>query len=202
MEGSWGVESLDSLWFFGNVLSRARPSPSAAEAEETDEKGGGGGGGGEPVKNQADGPEDEAGAARAKPVAQSGENSLPRCPWCGNLDAGAAELSLGGMKSSAVEAGGTPESAEEESTLKERMRRSKRRQRSRRTFRGELDLGCDGKDLSGFEENHFLWNYRQGFGAASEIQAMKKKMLPPLSDGVAMREHLRSWAVAVACAVK
>ncbi|KAI6705424.1 hypothetical protein NL676_008386 [Syzygium grande] len=131
MERSRAVESLDSLWFFGNVLSRAWPLPSAAEAEETDEKGGGGG---QPVKNQANGPEYEAEAARAKPVAQSGENSLPRCPGCGNLDHEAAELG----------AVGTPESAEEEE--ESRMRRSKRRQRSKRTFYGE--------DLSGFEENH------------------------------------------------
>ncbi|KAF8028619.1 hypothetical protein BT93_E1299 [Corymbia citriodora subsp. variegata] len=190
MEGSsWAVESLDSLWFFSNVLSRARPLSPAAEPEETEEKGGGGG---KPVKNQANGPEDEA--ARAKPVATTTEDSLPRCPRCGNLDAGV-------MKSFAVEAVGTPGSAEEEPKLKEKMRRSRRRQRSRRTFSGELDLGCYGEEFSGFEENRFLVNRRRrGFGVASGVQAMKE--MPPLSDGIAMREHLRSWAIAVACAVK
>ncbi|KAL3739879.1 hypothetical protein ACJRO7_021195 [Eucalyptus globulus] len=209
MERSWAaVESLDTLWFFSNVLWRARPVSPAAEAEETEEKGGGGGrggGGGEPsVENQADGPEDEA--ARAKPVATTTADSLPRCPRCGILDAEVAELGV--MKSSAVETVGTPESAEEGSKLKEWVRRSKRRQRSRRMFRerrrsvlGELDLGCDGEDFSGFEENRVLVDHRRrGSGVASGVQAVKK--MPPLSDGIAMREHLRSWAIAVACAVK
>ncbi|KAK3431169.1 hypothetical protein EUGRSUZ_E02770 [Eucalyptus grandis] len=201
MECLWAVDSLDSLWFFSNVLSRARPLSPAAEAEETEEKGGGGG---EPVKSLANGPEHEA--ARAKPVATTTEDSLPKCPRCRNLDAEVAELGV--MRSLAVEAVGTPESAEEESKLKASTRRSKRRQRSKRMFRerrrsvlGELDLGGDGEDCSGFEENRFLLNRRrQGFGVASGNQAVKK--MPPLSDGIAMREHLRSWAIAVACAVK
>ncbi|KAK3431171.1 hypothetical protein EUGRSUZ_E02767 [Eucalyptus grandis] len=184
MERSWAaVESLDSLWFFSNVLSRARPLSPAAEAEETEEKGGGGE---PPVKNQADGPEDET--ARAKPVATTTADSLPRCPRCGNLDAEVAELAV--MKSSAVETVGTPESAEEGSKLNEWARRSKRRQRSRRMFRERRR-----------SENRFLVDHRrQGSGVASGVQTVKK--MPPLSDGIAMREHLRSWAIAVASAVK
>ncbi|KAF8026384.1 hypothetical protein BT93_F3003 [Corymbia citriodora subsp. variegata] len=117
----------------------------------------------EPVKNQASGPEEEA--ARAKP--------------------------LGATTSSTKEAVGTPGSAEEESKLKERMGRSKRRQRRKRMFHERRR-----------RENRFLVDRRRrpGLGVASGVRAMQK--MPPLSDGIAMREHLRSWAIAVACAVK
>ncbi|KAF8028617.1 hypothetical protein BT93_E1297 [Corymbia citriodora subsp. variegata] len=113
---------------------------------------------------------------------------------------GVAEL--GATTSSTEEAVGTPGSAEEEPKLGEKVRRSRGRQRSRRTFYEELDLGCFGEEFSGFEENRFLVDRRRlpGFGVASGVRAMQK--MPPLSDGIAMREHLRSWAIAVACAVK
>lgn len=173
---------------------------SAAEAKETEEKDEEE----EPVENQANEPEDEA--ARPKPVSQASEDPLPQCPRCGNLDAEVAEP--GATASPTGEAAGTPESAEEESKLDERRGRSKRRKRSKRMFyerrrrvHGELDLGCEGKEFHGLEENRFLGSRRGGFGVAGEIQAMKEEM-PPLSDGIAMREHLRSWAIAVACAVK
>ncbi|KAI3414785.1 uncharacterized protein J3R85_015820 [Psidium guajava] len=199
MECLWAVECLNSLWFFGNIFSGAWPLSSAAAAKETEEK--------EPVENQANEPEDEA--AQAKPVAQTSEDPLLQCPRCGNLDAEVAEP--GATTSPTGEAAGTPESAEEEPKLDERRGRSKRRKRRKRSKRmfyerrrrapGELDLGCEGKEFHGLEENHFLGSRRGGFGVAGEIQAMKEEM-PPLSDGIAMREHLRSWAIAVACAVK
>ncbi|GAV57598.1 hypothetical protein CFOL_v3_01135 [Cephalotus follicularis] len=82
---------------------------------------------------------------------------------------------------------------------KENKRRRKRSKRpnfgQRRKIVGELDLGFERSVCPGSWERFEYQSQRYG------CQQHNMEM-PPLSDGLAMKEHLKSWAYAVACTVK
>ncbi|XP_022140112.1 uncharacterized protein LOC111010848 [Momordica charantia] len=90
---------------------------------------------------------------------------------------------------------------EVEISTKEEKRRSRSRirrsscscLRQRRKILGEIDLNFVVKEISEcwmFEEQRIRG------------EVYKKKKMPPFEDSMAMKEHIRSWAYAVACTVR
>ncbi|WCJ27236.1 hypothetical protein M5689_009000 [Euphorbia peplus] len=70
----------------------------------------------------------------------------------------------------------------------EKMSRRRKIRRMRRKILGEIDLGINYYEL---EQNLKCCGTKQHF-----------IKMPPLSDGMAMKQHLKSWAYAVACTVR
>ncbi|KAK9014276.1 hypothetical protein V6N11_005439 [Hibiscus sabdariffa] len=152
------MESLDSLWFFDNVLTL----PSFLHNKVH----------GVPFYEDLVQEEEET-----KPEIQdapSTEILVPRCPKCGEIAAG-IELA--------------------KPTEKPEKRKRRRRRRRRRKVLGELDLGFHGKlaSESSFSEENI---------ARPDFESPHYSKMPLLNDGLAMKEHLKSWAYAVACTVK
>ena len=191
MEDSGFTEKLDSLWFFSNVLSLRSQSMASA----TDEKA--------TQISLHHSPKSEA----TKPlsiIAQNQKNQTEnaevlvqqrRCLNCGEF---------------AVETEGQIAKTEVLEVLppvKEEKRRSKRSFKSclnqRRRVLGESDLQVKGLGDMGFDVNVVCGNWvveeasgYQWFGSPHHVK------MPPLSDGMAMKHHLKSWAYAVACTVR
>ncbi|KAL3576278.1 hypothetical protein D5086_021561 [Populus alba] len=86
----------------------------------------------------------------------------------------------------------------------EKRKRRPRRKRSKRKILGELDLG--------FDRSRHCYRFDNGFGVFDDRETWRYGMfgrqlqhqvkMPPLNDGMAMKEHLKSWAYAVACTVR
>ncbi|KAK8477947.1 hypothetical protein V6N13_015568 [Hibiscus sabdariffa] len=100
---------------------------------------------------------------------------VPRCPNCGEI------AGVGVEQRRAVQ----PIQAAVHAKTERRKRGRRRRKRSKR----KLDLGYYGSldSESSFSE------------AANGLYYLE---MPPLNDGSAMKEHLKSWAYAVACIVR
>ena len=170
MDGSNKVmESLDSLWFFNNVLTLTtfqHKDHAASLDEDTvqDE---------EPSKHRIQG-------------VSSTEILVPRCPNCGEIVVGIDQQIVQPVKM---------EEFAKPTEKPERRRRRRRRKRSKRKVLGELDLGFHGNlaSESSFSEEKY------GFSNFDSQDYMK---MPSLNDGLAMKEHLKSWAYAVACTVR
>ncbi|KAF5752810.1 hypothetical protein HS088_TW01G00728 [Tripterygium wilfordii] len=150
------MESLDSLWFYGNVLASTRRS--------------------------TDQPLLDLGAAEIQAKAAT---PSPRClkSCCDQL----------GISQPVM----IPKAPVETEKPKEKERRRKRKSNGRRKIFGELDY------LLGFERKVYCGSWmlmeekKCGFGGENDQVKM-----PPLNDGMAMKEHLKSWAHAVACTVR
>ncbi|XVE51491.1 hypothetical protein DITRI_Ditri02bG0045400 [Diplodiscus trichospermus] len=109
---------------------------------------------------------------------------VPRCPNCGEIAVGVEQQMVQPVK--IVESAKPTEKPE---------RKRRRRKRSKRKVLGELDLGFHGNlasESSFSEETYGLSNF----------QSQDYSKMPPLNDGLAMKEHLKSWAYAVACTVR
>ncbi|KAJ4703691.1 WD repeat-containing protein 53 [Melia azedarach] len=189
MDCSEVEDSLDSLWFFSNVLSaRTRQSSKPVNEDAVQEEQ-------SKPRNQT---EDKT-QINESPCAGS---LVPRCPRCGEF---APELRAKQVQVLAEE---FTEPAEEKSKSSSSIRRRRRRRRrkkslfhERRKILGELDLGFDYGNLDSewvFNEEQTR-NEKQIFGSQQPHMNMK---MPPLTDNMAMKEHLKSWAYAVACTVK
>ncbi|XVF27463.1 hypothetical protein REPUB_Repub14bG0109600 [Reevesia pubescens] len=178
MDGSKKVmESLDSLWFFNNVLTlttfQHKDHHAAAAAIDEDT-----------VKEEEEEP--------MKPKiedAPSTEILVPRCPKCGEIAVGIEQQIMQPVKE--VEFAAKP------IEKPERKRRRRRRKRSKRKVFGELDLGLgfhgNLASQSSFSEETIEYPY---------FESQHYTKMPPLNDGLAMKEHLKSWAYAVACTVR
>ncbi|OMO65421.1 hypothetical protein COLO4_31250 [Corchorus olitorius] len=180
------IESLDSLWFFSNVLSFTKLEPkddlatSAIDEEDNIVK-----------------EEEEESKEKTQSNSQNLQNEAPpssenwvsiRCPKCGET----------GVEFGPVKEVEFAEPKEKQPEIR-RRRRSKRRKRSKRKVLGELDFGFHGGNLdseSWFSEESNI----NGYGNFETQQQYTK--MPPLNDGLAMKEHLKSWAHAVACTVR
>ncbi|MFQ6643625.1 hypothetical protein Gotur_018512 [Gossypium turneri] len=148
MDGSAKVmESLDSLWFFNNVLTlptlKHHIDRGVALNEDTVEE--------EEVPSKL----------------------VPRCPKCGEIAAGLEQHIMQPI---------TEDEFKKPTQKPEKMKRSKGK------VLGELDLGFHGKLTSDSSISVVTVKY--------PIYYTK---MPPLDDGLAMKEHLKSWAYAVAC---
>ncbi|KAL3596573.1 hypothetical protein D5086_008210 [Populus alba] len=85
-----------------------------------------------------------------------------------------------------------------------RKRRERRRRRSKRKILGELGLGFDkSSDYYKLDYGFGMFNddEARGYGMFGSQRQHQVKM-PPLNDGMAMKEHLKSWAYAVASTVR
>ncbi|KDP21125.1 hypothetical protein JCGZ_21596 [Jatropha curcas] len=164
------LESLDSLWFFSNVLS-STTQPPVRDVNN-----------GNTTKEDSPKP--------TKPIVQTQQNASqnlefvsPRCSKC-------RELAL--------------ESTVEEAETKKEERRRRRKRKSKRKILGKLDFGFDGTST---DLGHFgVWEINTEITTACGYGMFRSKQhlvnMPPLSDGMAMKEHLKSWAYAVACTVR
>ncbi|EXB84040.1 hypothetical protein L484_005804 [Morus notabilis] len=75
------------------------------------------------------------------------------------------------------------------------VKRGLRSKRKSRKILGEIDLGFD--DIVRGTKFHYC-GYCQKLGCLYDHY----KNMPPLHDNIAMKEHLKSWAYAVACTVR
>ncbi|XWS12492.1 hypothetical protein CRYUN_Cryun37aG0093700 [Craigia yunnanensis] len=109
---------------------------------------------------------------------------VPRCPKCGEVAVGIEQQVVQPVKE--VEFAKPTEKPE---------RRRRRRKRSKKKVLGELDLGFHGN--LAFES----WFSEETYGF-SNFESQDYMKMPSLNDGLAMKEHLKSWAYAVACTVR
>lgn len=166
------MESIDSLWFYSNVFCSRTTVSDLGAAIST------------PIEDVEE-PVIEQVLKPVSPIVQDHKNEseseagnpIPVTPRCAQV-AEAVEYYC-------------PSPREKEQRRRRRRSRSKRGlQRNRRKILGELDLGFHAKaEVSGsdwilLEEN---WGYNNQFN---------------LSDNMAMKEHLKTWAYAVACTVR
>ncbi|KAK9936616.1 hypothetical protein M0R45_013446 [Rubus argutus] len=166
------MESIDSLWFYGNVFCSRTTVSDLGAANST------------PIKHVEE-PVIEQVLKPMSPIVQDHKNeseseagnSIPVTPRCAEVAEAVAYY--------------CPSPREKEQRRRGRRSRSKRGlQRNRRKILGELDLGVpvkaedSGSNWILLEEN---WGYNSQFN---------------LSDNMAMKEHLKTWAYAVACTVR
>ncbi|OMO76151.1 hypothetical protein CCACVL1_15853 [Corchorus capsularis] len=189
------MESLDSLWFFSNVLSFTKLEPKGDLAttaiDEEDNI----------VKEEEE--EEEESKEKTQSNSQNLQNEAPassenwvsiRCPKCGEMG---VEFEQQIMKPVKEVEFAEAEPKEKQPEIR-RRRRSKRRKRSKRKVLGELDFGFHGGNLdseSWFSEESNI----KGYG---NFETQHYTKMPPLNDGLAMKQHLKSWAHAVACTVR
>lgn len=176
MEDSGFTERLESLWFFSNVLSLTNQSMATDTVEKFPES----------SLNHSPKPESTK-AFTTVPRNQKIETDnaevvvqLQRCPDCVELG---AETEIQVEKTEVFEVLQQPVKDE-----------NRRRRRSKRRAVWESDLEVK----MGFSVNVVSGNrvVEEASGHHSHVK------MPPLSDGIAMKQHLKYWAYAVACTVK
>lgn len=190
-DGSRVMESLDSLWFFHNVFSSTSSEPLLLR---------------EPVVD-----DERAQPPPTSQKLQNQESPTPKCPRCGELSAEIKPAEMWKPVEEDPEVVLEMEASEKEERRKlrrrtRRRRRSKRSAKQKREVLGELDLLC-------FDENEvcetrmaearscgYYHNQIGTFGVCDQNKYYK--LLPPFDDNMAMKEHLKSWAYAVASTVR
>ncbi|MBA0729722.1 hypothetical protein Golax_020289 [Gossypium laxum] len=176
MDGSKKVmESFDYLWFFNNVLTltplhhKLNPPPTAPSVDVD-------------TADEQKPPKPDILLHEAAAPVPGSEIPVPRCPNCG-------EIAVVTDQQRVVQ----PFAKATEKPAERRKRRRRRRKRSKRKVLGELDLGFYGNLDSESSFSEGTYGYKS-FDSRHYIMKM-----PPSNDGFAMKEHLKSWAYAVAC---
>lgn len=176
------IESLDSLWFYSNIVVSFSKTEQPSHA----------------VK------EDAVEAAALKPVNQIEEENKSRSaenlvPKCGEFVGKEIEE----FPKPAEERRKTSTSSSTSTSSRSsggRRRRRRSRRRSSRKVLGELDHHSE-LDFGFFgDEEMTSGQHNQVVG--SEYHHCTNMKMPPLDDNMAMKEHLKSWAYAVACTVR
>ncbi|KAJ1426146.1 hypothetical protein SESBI_10532 [Sesbania bispinosa] len=85
-----------------------------------------------------------------------------------------------------------PGQSERKTERRKRRKWKKYGKNGKNEILGGLDLGFDVKEVRGFLK----------FQKGSYKYQMQQTEIPPFDDDVAMKQHLKSWAYAVACSVK
>lgn len=157
MAGSRVMESLDSLWFFTNVLSPREQSLGSAATDD---------------EITTDNHAKEEPPEPNTPILQNQLKEL----------SSAAEIEAQEVKPAEM---GSPEL--QRSTERRRTRRRSKRSlnQRRKNVPGEVDLSV--KDVCG------CWMFVE--------TCRHQSIMPSFNDNAAMKEHLKSWAYAVAVAV-
>lgn len=185
MDCSQFIDTLDSLWFFSNLFSSTTQQLGQANDEQT-------------LQEEPENPIVKV---------EENQNYGQKCCLCGEfapeVEAQVLLLEPGDL------------TKQEEKVKSGRSGRTRRRRRSkrmlherRRNILGELDLGSDrNMDSDEFSSQLWLFDFEetsstgyQVFG--SQVHYQMNMKMPPLDDGMAMKEHLKSWAYAVACTVR
>ncbi|KAJ7968746.1 WD repeat-containing protein 53 [Quillaja saponaria] len=186
MDGSRVIQSFDSLWFFTNIFSPRNVDSVGSAADEIT-----------PLNHTKELPKGEL-CIPNTPIflnhqneLERAENLITRCPKCGDFAPELDAERITPVDMEMLEFG--------RETEKEERKRKRRRKRSglirKRMILGALELGFDVEDFSGswlFEET---CQYQR-------LASARQLGMPPMSDDMAMKEHLKSWAYAVACIVK
>ncbi|KAJ7947147.1 WD repeat-containing protein 53 [Quillaja saponaria] len=187
MDGSRVIQSLDFLWFFTNIFSpRNDESVGSADNEIT------------PL-NHAKELSNEEFCIPITPIClnqqnelASAENLITWCPKCGDFASEIDEKKVTPVDKEMLEFG---RETEMEERKKKRRRRKKSGFNGKRKILGELELGFDVKEIYG------SWMFEEAC-EYQRVASIHQTGMPPLSDDLAMKEHLKSWAYAVACTVK
>ncbi|KAF3451286.1 hypothetical protein FNV43_RR07381 [Rhamnella rubrinervis] len=182
-DGSQVIESLDSLWFLSNVFSPTSPKPLQELVFE------------------------KASEPTSQVLQNQQSHESPRCTRCGELSAETEpEMWKPVDDMEVVVEMESPRWTEKEERKKMRRRRTRRSKRSIKQSREilvELDWLCfDGNEVCEtwiLEGNCGYYYEQSSFGGGDQN---KYKILPPFDDNTAMKEHLKSWAYAVACTVR
>lgn len=172
------IENLDSLWFFANVFSSSITKPMSIVSHEKSTK--------------SDTPKSDP-SEPTTPILQIHQTQIPiddivveECPKCGHFEAENGEL-------------------KETEQQKEKRIKKKRRLKSdfdtRRRVVNWLDFGFDLNEIDEFCMRMMMMD-DDGKSKRCMYGGDDGKMMPSFSDEMAMREHLKSWAYSVACAVK
>ncbi|CAI0475836.1 unnamed protein product [Linum tenue] len=177
------MESLDSLWFFNNVLSSS-PVPTTNPIAS-------------PESEEEDSHELEEQSNQIAVIQSSGVKiELPVAPVV-------TEKGGGGSRVGEIVFESKPESP-----LERRKRMARRSRSKRKILLLELDLCFD--DLNLLSPSSYGGGGRGGGGSSSfgrsygimVSQREDRSEIPSLNDSLAMKRHLKSWAQAVACTVK
>nr|DAD37795.1 TPA_asm: hypothetical protein HUJ06_008436 [Nelumbo nucifera] len=205
MDGEKIIETLDSLWFFSNILSSSQPLSTSC----TD---------GKPAQSQSP-LNDSITADEPKPtipVLQKQQNESSDSEILGGTslkdsDSG-LRTDLQNMKPADMEALKILESMEKEQNGKRDKKWSKCRSKRGNSHKkkefsqskgsGDFDfilreVRLDGGSVFGIPALQMM--ERKGFQRFGDLHHLN---MPPLSDGMAMKKHLKSWAYAVACTVR
>ena len=185
MDCSRLIQSLESLWFFTNVVSsRTLHAGNEIKEEST-----------QPTSSIL-----QTSLQNHDEYSPKHEFLTPKCAKCGDF---AAEIE---EHDGDIEAIVKTEEVEIPKPTKkeEKRKRRPRRKRSKRKILGELDLG--------FDRSRHCYRLDNGFGVFGDRETWRHGMfgrqlqhqvkMPPLNDGMAMKEHLKSWAYAVASTVR
>lgn len=185
MDCSRLTQSLDSLWFYTNILTCIDGQVAASFTDQRDSQ--------ErfTVTKANDAP---SLLNQQNDQHQNVESMIPRCTKCGGVStAFEAERYISKSNNSDVQQSG-----------RERDKKETRKRRKRNNYRsglhgmkvilGGLDLGFGVKGVNGF----LRFEESCGYDQIPAVQEQITK-IPPLD--VAMKEHLKLWAYAVACTV-
>ncbi|XP_017698786.1 uncharacterized protein LOC108511380 [Phoenix dactylifera] len=181
------LESLGSLWFFSNILSPSSPI-TCINAKNTHDSHPS-----DPRKPKQPGPTTQ--------ILQSHQLKSPDiCVQAVGKGAGSGEQAT---KPENHEASKYPK----ESFMEQRKKKSNREQGMKKLHRFKEEftvLGLSFGELGPDGRRPFYTSWKQQRMARSYglRQPFRCHNMPPLSDGLAMKEHLKSWAHAVACTVR
>lgn len=177
MEGEKVMESLDCLWFFSNVMHAPRTQLTEVHSTKEDLQ--------EEIDEKVKTPSEPIEILETK------------------RDVGFDEVSKCGRN------GGSRLRDEKENSEGRKVRKATKK-RSKKILQETWPFPTDNKDVNVNDYEELGFDFRFDL---SEICMMIEgyerfngkrhgKMMPPLSDGMAMKKHLKSWAYAVACNVR
>ncbi|KAL9455884.1 hypothetical protein AB3S75_005169 [Citrus x aurantiifolia] len=175
------IDSLDSLWFYSNIVVSSSRTEQSSHAVGEDA-----------VKEAASKPVNQVEEEKESP---SAENLVPRYgEFVGKEMEEFAKPAEERRKTSAS-------SSTSASGRSRRRRRRRRKRRSLRKILGELDHHSE-LDFGFFDDDEETTSRQHNQVLGSEYHLCTNMKMPPLDDNMAMKEHLKSWAYAVACTVR
>ncbi|XP_019706756.1 uncharacterized protein [Elaeis guineensis] len=185
MDDEMILESLDSLWFFSNILSPSSPITCFNE------------------KNTQDSHlSDPRKAKQPAPTTQILQSHQLKSP---NICLQAVGKATGSEGQATKRENSEASKHLKESYVEQRKKKSNREQGMKKLqrFRVFTDLGLSFGELgSDGRPCCTLWEQQRMARSYGLRQPFRCYKMPPMSDGLAMKEHLKSWAHAVACTVR
>ncbi|CAL1400884.1 unnamed protein product [Linum trigynum] len=184
------MESLDSLWFFNNVLfSSPVPTTNPIVSLESEE---------EEDSHELEEQSNQIAVIQSSDVIEHKADS--------NLNSPEEEIELPVTPVVTEKGGGGSRIGEivfeskPESPLERRKRMARRSRSKRKILLLELDLCFD--DLNLLSPSSYGRGGGSSFGRSYGIMVSQREDLSEMNDSLAMKRHLKSWAHTVACTVK
>ncbi|KAF8411067.1 hypothetical protein HHK36_003606 [Tetracentron sinense] len=186
MDGQMIIESLDSLWFFSNILSSTPSNFTYISDGETTQSH-------LPESPKTDQPEPRT------PILQKQQIQSPDSEILFQKSSKSSDVMM------KLDKMGVLETSESE----QRRRRGKRSCKLSAEGRGKSNGEQEFSQVQGLSDLGFYMievglglgrmEKTCGYGRSGSPSLLK---MPPFTDGMAMKEHLKSWAYAVACTVR